>query len=57
MVYQKVCFKNLKRRGASLAVQWIRLQAPTAGGVGLIPGWGLRCHMWQGKKKTVKRMR
>ena len=25
--------------GTSLAVQWLRHQAPTAGGVGGIPGW------------------
>ena len=25
--------------GASLMVQWLRLQAPNAGEAGLIPGW------------------
>ena len=25
--------------GTSLAVQWLRLQAPSAGDTGLIPGW------------------
>ena len=26
--------------GTSLVVQWLRLCGSTAGGVGLIPGWG-----------------
>ena len=28
--------------GTSLAVQWLRLRAPSAGGMGLIPGWGTK---------------
>ena len=28
--------------GISLAVQWLRLCAPNAGGTGLIPGWGTK---------------
>ena len=28
--------------GTSLAVQWLRLCASTAGAVGLIPGWGTK---------------
>ena len=28
----------------SLAVQWVRLCAPNAGGPGSIPGWGTRSH-------------
>ena len=28
--------------GTSLAVQWLRLRAPTTRDVGLIPGWGTR---------------
>ena len=28
--------------GTSLAVQWLRLQAPNAGDTGLIPGWGTK---------------
>ena len=28
--------------GTSLAVQWLRLHAPNAGGPGLIPGWGTK---------------
>ena len=28
--------------GTSLAVQWLRLQAPNAGGMGLLPGWGTK---------------
>ena len=30
--------------GTSLVVQWIRLRAPNAGGLGLIPGQGTRSH-------------
>ena len=32
-------------RGNSLVVQWLRLQAPNAGGPGSIPGHGTRSHM------------
>ena len=37
----------------SLAVQWLRHWAPTARGVGLIPGWGTKIPhaWWQGQKK------
>ena len=28
--------------GTSLAVQWLELHASTAGGTGLIPGWGTK---------------
>ena len=31
--------------GTSLVVQWLRPHAPNAGGLGLIPGQGLRSHM------------
>ncbi|TEA37546.1 hypothetical protein DBR06_SOUSAS27610003, partial [Sousa chinensis] len=31
----------------SLVVQWLKLRAPNAGGLGLIPGWGIRSHMLQ----------
>ena len=47
----------IKKRvdGTSLAVQWLRLHAPTAGGVGSIPGWGTKIlhALWCGKKKKV----
>ena len=33
--------------GTSLVVQWIRLHAPNAGGLGSIPGWGTRSRMPQ----------
>ena len=33
--------------GTSLVVQWLRLQAPDAGGSGSIPGQGARYHMPQ----------
>ena len=33
----------LKKKGRIfLAVQWVRLHTPTAGGAGLIPGWGTK---------------
>ena len=42
--------------GASLAVQWLRLYASTAGGAGLIPGWGsFSCQEMQPKKKRKKK--
>ena len=31
--------------GTSLAVQWLRLGASTAEGMGSIPGWGTRSHI------------
>ena len=31
----------------SLVVQWLRLHAPNAGSLGLIPGQGTRSHMMQ----------
>ena len=34
---QNTCFQ-----GTSLAVQWLRLHASTAGAVGLTPGWGTK---------------
>ena len=40
--------------GTSLAVQWLRLGASTAGGIGLIPGLGTKiptCYVVQPKKK------
>ena len=36
--------------GTSLAVQWLRLCAPNAGGPGLIPGRGTRSDMPQLKE-------
>ena len=37
-----VISEKTERRGASLAVQWLRLCISTAGGTGLIPDWGTR---------------
>ena len=31
--------------GTSLVIQWFRLQAPNAGGLGSIPGQGTRSHV------------
>ena len=39
------CSKGVK--DPTLVVQWLRLQAPNAGGPGLIPGQGTRSHMPQ----------
>ena len=40
---------KIKRKGlgTSLVVQWLRLQATSAGGLGLISGWGARYYMLQ----------
>ena len=40
--------------GTSLMVQWLRLQAPNAGGLGSIPGQGTRSHMLQRKIPRVR---
>ena len=44
-------------RGASLAVQWLRLCTPNAGGAGLIPGRGTRIlhATWSRLKKKKKK--
>ena len=42
--------------GTSLAVQWLRLQAPNARDTGLIPGWGTKIlhATWFGQKKKKR---
>ena len=46
------CFLKL-RRGTSLAIQWLRLCAPTEVGMGSVPGWGTKIPhvMWHHQKK------
>ena len=43
---------------SSLMIQWLRLQAPTAGGTDSIPGWGIRirmlCDVAKKKKERFK---
>ena len=45
-------------QGTSLAMQWLRLRASNAGGVGLIPGWGTKvphaARLGQKKKKKKR---
>ena len=36
---------KIKYSGTSLVAQWLRLQAPNAGGPGSIPGQATRSHM------------
>ena len=38
--------------GTSLVVQWLRLCAPSARGLGLIPGQGTRSHMHAATKSS-----
>ena len=38
---------RIEDRGTSLVVQWLRLYAPSAGGLDSIPGQGTRSHMPQ----------
>ena len=40
--------------GTSLVVQWLRLLAPKAGGLGLIPGQGTTSHILQQRPGTAK---
>ena len=40
--------------GTSLVIQWLRLCAPDAGGLGLIPGQGTRSHIPQLRPSTNK---
>ena len=51
-------------KGTSLVVQWLKLRAPDAGGLGLIPCQGtrsymrqLRAHMLQLKRPLMLRLR
>ena len=37
-----VTYLTLDVDGTSLVIQWLRLYTPTAGGMGLIPGWGTK---------------
>ena len=43
--------------GTSLVVQWLRLSASTAEGMGSIPGWGTKipCAVGYGQKKKKKK--
>ena len=45
---------KIQKRGTSLVVQWLRLQAPNAGGPGSIPVQGTRSHMPQLRFSVVK---
>ena len=49
------CRTNNNNTGTSLELQWLRLHAPNAGGMGLIPGWGTKVphasQRWCGQKK------
>ena len=48
---------NLRTVGTSLAVQWLRLHASIAGGVGSIPGHGTKipsCCVAKKKEKKLK---
>ena len=44
--------------GTSLVVQWLRLHASTAGGVGSLPRWRTKIpHVWCGQKKSSTKNR
>ena len=43
---ESVLYRNIKTVN-SLVVQWLRLCAPSVGGLGSIPGQGTRSHMPQ----------
>ena len=45
-----------KVTGTSLVVQWLRLCAPNAGGLGTIPGQGTGSHMQQLRHSAAKEM-
>ena len=51
-------FRSLKITvGTFLALQWLRLHTPNAGGTGSTPGGGIRSHMPRGKMKKKKKER
>ena len=47
---------NIVQGGTSVVVQWLRLYASTAEGLGLIPGQGIKIPnaVWRGQKKMSK---
>ena len=48
-----LCVIKTHRSGTSLAAQWLRLHASSAGSISSIPGWGTKIpHAVQPKKKT-----
>ena len=49
---QKTIVEKEYRPRTSLAVQWLRIHASTAGGTGLMPGWGTKIlyDAWCGQK-------
>ena len=55
-IYQHTFFymQRFKKviKGTSLVVQWLRLRAPNAGGLGSIPGQGTRSHMHAATKSS-----
>ena len=59
MIYPEINISHSNRDkndllGTSLVVQWLKLSAPTAGGMGSILGWRTKipqCHMVQPKEK------
>ena len=59
-----MCLLNTSRQevqdsGTSLAVQWLRLCASNAKGVGSIPGWGTKIPhaIWRGQENIKKKKR
>ena len=54
MAVQQITTKWLKQHpiGASLVVQWLRLQAPDAGGQASIPGQGTGSHVHAAPKSS-----
>ena len=44
----------LKQQQDFLVVEWIRHQAPNAGELGSIPGWGTKSHMLQRRPGAAK---
>ena len=46
--------EKTKTGGTSLVVQWLRLHAPNAGGLGSIPSQGTRFHVLQLRPNAAK---
>ena len=46
--------EKINRGGTSLVVQWLKLHAPSEGGLGSIPGLGTRPHMPQLRHGAAK---
>ena len=54
LLSRKIVSSKISLPGTSLVIQWLKLHAPKAGGLGSIPGQETRSHMPQLRPSTAK---